>query len=218
MLREVLNQDLEKRYGREDSLPLDADGCRGCSYCCENVGTSIVLDPYDMASLSRHMGKSYEELLTEKYLELHIVEGLMLPNLQMKENGCSFLNEEKRCGIHESRPGFCRLFPLARVYQGEGFSYILQSGQCQKELKGERRISEWIGLPEMGRYEGFVKSWHDFRKELSESILGMSMRSQKMLGSYILRKFYQSPWNGDFYSLYEERLQTAKEAVKKLQK
>ena len=43
-----------------------------------------------------------------------------------EKEACYFLNEEGRCSIHSFRPGICRLFPLGRFYEEEGFRYFLQ--------------------------------------------------------------------------------------------
>ncbi|NWO21205.1 YkgJ family cysteine cluster protein [Oribacterium sp. oral taxon 102] len=217
MQREMELSDLAREYSAEDIVHLDAGGCRGCSYCCENVGRSIVLDPYDCFRLCCGSGRSFAQLLSEGLLEIHITEGLMLPNLSMRGGrGCGFL-EAGRCTIHSARPGFCRLFPLARIYHEGGFSYIVQSGQCRRELTGLRRIADWIGEAEPARYDRFLLSWHDFRKALSMRIPEMTMRAQRMLGTYLLRKFYQTAYSDrDFYSEYEERLQRAGEAVQRL--
>ena len=68
-------------------------------------------------------------------IELNVVDGIILPNLKMAgaEDGCGFLTEEGRCGIHPFRPGICRLFPLGRYYEENGFRYFLQVHECQKE-------------------------------------------------------------------------------------
>ena len=69
-----------------------------------------------------------EALLVEK-LELHVVEGIILPNLNMQEREqgkevCGFLNEEGRCSIHPYRPGICRIFPLGRYYENGSFCHV----------------------------------------------------------------------------------------------
>lgn len=218
MEREIELSSLEREYKRDDRLCLDAEGCRGCSYCCENVGKSIILDPYDIFQMQKYFERSFDELLSAGLMELHIVDGLMLPNLSMRaDRGCGFLTEEGSCSIHSIRPGYCRMFPLARVFHSGGFNYILQGGQCVKELKGERQISEWLGIEGIDEYESFVLSWHDFRRKLSDSIGSISMRTQKKLCSYVLQKFFKSPYSGDsFYEEYYKRLDAAARGLERL--
>ena len=100
-------------YGENDMVRADCHGCEGCFQCCVGMGRSVILDPYDVFRLQRGTGKTFAELLAEEKAELNVVDGLILPNLRMagKEERCGFLNAEGRCGIHESRPGICRLFP-----------------------------------------------------------------------------------------------------------
>ena len=122
MEREVLMEDLKKLYSSSDMVKADCGGCKGCHDCCCGMGDSIVLDPYDIYQMNKHLGVKFEELLNHK-ISLHAEEGLILPNLKMqgKEDGCAFLNEKGRCTIHAFRPGFCRLFPLGRIYEDGSF-------------------------------------------------------------------------------------------------
>ena len=113
-------------YSANDMVKVECGDCAGCSACCQNMGTSVVLDPMDIWKMQRGTGRMLEKLL-KKELELNVVDGIILPNLRM--NGtrevCSFLNEEGRCSIHPYRPGICRLFPLGRYYEKNGFHYFL---------------------------------------------------------------------------------------------
>ena len=89
----------------------------------KKMGQSIVLDPLDIYRLTKYLNVSFEQLLAEK-IELNVVDGLILPNLKMcgTEERCAFLDENGRCGIHQIRPGICRLFPLGRYYNNAVFS------------------------------------------------------------------------------------------------
>lgn len=209
MERNVKAEDLHQTYDVDDPVTMDADGCRGCSHCCQHAGVSIVLDPRDMYELERGTGRTFTELLeTDQALEVHIQEGLMLPNLKMTDKrGCCFLKDD-RCTVHPYRPGYCRLFPLARLYQDHGFRYILQSGECFRTLTKSRTIREWIGIKEYEEYAAFVLSWHDFRKKITEGLSKITLPQQKMFDRYLLRRFYQEPYDLDrsFYPQYKERL------------
>ena len=125
---------------------------------------------------------------------------------------CSFLNEAGRCSIHMFRPGFCRLFPLGRVYDGTGFSYFLQTGQCKKEHLAKVKVRQWINIPELKRYEQFVCDWHYFLKDLAKTSQGLSPELIKTLHSYILKVFYLTPYQdgSDFYDQFYMRLNDAK--------
>ena len=108
-----------KLYDLNDMVKAGCRDCQGCCDCCCGMGQSIVLDPYDIWQLETNLKETFAGLLKEK-LELHVEEGLILPNLKMQgvKERCGFLNEEGRCGIHAFRPGLCRLFPLGRNYEG----------------------------------------------------------------------------------------------------
>ena len=98
-------------YSSSDMVKADCGDCKGCSACCQGMGSSILLDPYDIYRLSTGTGLTFEDLLKDR-IELNMSDGLILPNLKMagEKEACSFLNEEGRCSVHPFRPGFCRLF------------------------------------------------------------------------------------------------------------
>lgn len=54
------------------------------------------------------------------------MDNLILPNLLLtgEDEHCTLLDDNGRCSIHESRPGFCRMFPLGRIYENGTFSYF----------------------------------------------------------------------------------------------
>ena len=216
MLREI---DLSavsdgKRYRQSDMVKAGCNDCKGCSDCCRNMGNSIVLDPYDCFELCKNLKENFEQLLSYA-IELQVVDGLILPNLKMTgaEETCTFLNEEGRCRIHSFRPGFCRMFPLGRIYEEGGFQYFLQVKECKMEPKTKVKIHKWLGIPDIRRYETFVKKWHYFLKDV-EKILGSFQEeaSLKNVSMYLLKNFYLIPYdeNQDFYFQFEERLEKAK--------
>lgn len=216
MLREI---DLSavsdgKRYRQSDMVKAGCNDCKGCSDCCRNMGISIVLDPYDCFELCKNLKESFEKLLSYA-IELQVVDGIILPNLKMtgNEETCTFLNEQGRCSIHSFRPGFCRMFPLGRIYEEGDFQYFLQVKECKMEPKTKVKIHKWLGIPDIRRYETFVKKWHYFLKDV-EKILGSFQEeaSLKNVSMYLLKNFYLIPYdeNQDFYLQFEERLEKAK--------
>ena len=83
MEREVLLEDLKKLYSSSDMVKAECGGCKGCHDCCCGMGDSIVLDPYDIYQMNKHLGVKFEELLNHK-ISRHAEEGLILPNLKMQ--------------------------------------------------------------------------------------------------------------------------------------
>ena len=150
-------------YSANDMVKVECGDCAGCSACCQNMGTSVVLDPMDIWKMQRGTGRMLEKLL-KKELELNVVDGIILPNLRM--NGtrevCSFLNEEGRCSIHPYRPGICRLFPLGRYYEKNGFHYFLQIDECRKKSRGKMKVKKWLGIENLKTYETYISRWHEF--------------------------------------------------------
>ena len=156
MEREVSLEDISdgKLYGINDMVRADSGGCEGCSACCRGMGSSIILDPLDMFRLSGNLGMTPEQLLSGP-LEVNMVDGIILPNIRMtgRDEACSFLNGEGRCGIHSYRPGFCRLFPLGRLYENRSFSYFLQVHECPKDNRSKVKVRKWIDTPEIQRHK-----------------------------------------------------------------
>ena len=132
-----------KLYTANDMVKTDCHDCIGCSDCCRGMGSSIILDPMDIWRLTSNLKTDFNSLL-DRYVELGMVDGLILPSLNMEnETGvCPFLNEVGRCSIHAFRPGICRLFPLGRYYHEDGFSYVLMTGECKKENRTKVKIEK----------------------------------------------------------------------------
>ena len=208
-----------KLYSSSDMVKADCGDCKGCSACCQGMGSSILLDPYDIYRLSTGTGLSFEDLLKGR-IELNMSDGLILPNLKMagEKEACSFLNEEGRCSVHSFRPGFCRLFPLGRLYENGSFQYFLQIHECKKENRTKVKIRKWIDVPDFGKYEKFVSDWHYFAKEMGQKIKSLGSEGQdksKALCLYVLKKFYMEPFDAsvDFYEQFNKRLEEAKHAA-----
>ena len=215
MLREINLAEVSdgKLYCSNDMAKLGCDDCRGCSACCRQMGTSILLDPWDIYFLCRGLNTSFEKLLTYA-VELQMADHVILPNLKMteEEEVCAFLDQEGRCSIHDFRPGFCRMFPLGRVYENENFHYFLQVHECRKELKTKVKISKWLGIPNTRRYEEFVRQWHGFLKKAGEILVSFTdQETRKNISMYILKTFYLAPYDPerDFYEQFGERMKQA---------
>ena len=165
----------EKLMSSADMARLGCNDCAGCSECCRDRGTSIVLDAWDVAAMKDGMGLTFEELLDADYLDLELIDGVLLPVLgtkkkpdsgkevSMDDGGeCVFLGEDGRCQIHVFRPGICRLYPLARIYHEDGsFSYFLQEGECGHGTGTKIKIARWLGVGNIRKYEQAVRDYHD---------------------------------------------------------
>ena len=222
-------------YRSSDMAKLGCNECEGCSACCKGMGNSVVLDPYDVWRLERGLGIPLAQMIGVQVM-LSVVDGLILPSLNMESASgtCPFLNEAGRCSIHAFRPGICRLFPLGRYYHGDGFSYVLMTGECRKENRSKVKIEKWLGEPDLKAYEQFVLKWkknqeearqnmEDFlQKAQSAAKEGEEMDSeeaaqkkreaeenlllqQKQCSMSLLQKFYFTPYGDDFFAEFGRR-------------
>ncbi len=201
----------EKLYGNNDMVKVGCHDCIGCSDCCQDMGQSIWLDPYDVWQLTTHCQKTFEELMT-KEVELHVEDGLILPNIRMVGDGvpkCSFLSEEGRCTVHDVRPGFCRLFPLGRNYEDGKLTYFLLEGACPAPNKSKVKINKWLNVPRLKEYEQFLIQWHALTKSL-RCFYGQNQENEaliKAINMQFLQIFYLTPYTSeDFYPQFRERM------------
>lgn len=212
MKREVRMEDISdgKLYTANDLVKADCGDCEGCSACCCNMGTSIVLDPLDIKRMTSGLDMKFEQLLSN-YVELNVVDGVILPNLKMsgEKNCCAFLDENGRCRIHAIRPGICRLFPLGRFYENGEFRYFLQTHECKKENRTKVKVKKWIDTPDLKRYEKYIRDWHYFLVELQERLSWIpDEMMMKKINMLVLQSFFLEPYQEeeDFYAQFEERL------------
>ncbi|MBD5465796.1 MAG: YkgJ family cysteine cluster protein [Lachnospiraceae bacterium] len=204
-------------YGLNDMVKAGCSDCKGCSSCCEGMGSSIILDPLDIHRLTTNLGVTFEQLLGESpgKIELNVVDGIILPNLKMAGEAecCAFLNQEGRCSIHSFRPGICRIFPLGRYYENNSFQYFLQIHECKNQNRVKIKVRNWVDTPDIRKYEQFVADWHYFLNDLEEIIAGLEQEELiKTINLYVLNHFYRKPYeeNEDFYIQFQERFIEAK--------
>lgn len=195
-------------YGLNDMVKADCCDCKGCSACCHGMGTSIVLDPMDIDRLIHKLALSFQELLAN-YLELNVVDGIILPNLKMvsADEHCVFLTQEGRCSIHDSRPGICRIFPLGRIYENDTFQYFLQLYECKNQNRTKVKVRKWIDTSDAVRYDQYITDWHNFLLRLQKK-LAMEPENAKQQCMMVLEKFYLTPYDTtqDFYEQFYERM------------
>ena len=83
MKREIDKSEISdgKLYTANDMVRADCHDCEGCSACCKGMGNSIILDPLDVWRLCNGLSLDFDGLM-ERCLELHVVDGMILPNLR----------------------------------------------------------------------------------------------------------------------------------------
>lgn len=199
-------------YNGNDMVKADCHGCKGCSLCCRGMGNSVILDPFDVYRFQCGLGRDLSGMIAEGLVELHVVDGVVLPNLRMagEDESCVFLNGEGRCGIHGSRPGICRLFPLGRFYEDGDFKYFLQTGECPASNRSKVKVSKWIDTPDGNRNHEFVRNWHYLLNGLEQRLSGMEDAEEcKRLNMLMLQTFYIRPYrtDADFYVQFVNRME-----------
>ena len=198
-----------KRYSAGDLAKIGCGNCNGCSECCRVTEDTIFLDPYDIYSLCGGLSASFAAML-DKSIGLTVVDGVVTPFLKKKESdgACGFLNSEGRCGIHSFRPGFCRLFPLGRIYNDDGsFDYFVQVHECPYPNKTKVKIKSWLGIPSLSRYEEFVRTWHEITVNIRDCAKDNPALAREA-NVRMLKIFFEDPYNAseDFYAQFEERV------------
>jgi len=224
MIRNVSLEEISdgKLYTENDLVRTDTNSCVGCkTVCCQNMGTTIKLDPLDAYELTRGTGATFDKMLGSGMIELNVVDGLVMPNLKMDESSgrCAFLDEENRCKIHGYRPGICRMFPLGRYWEDkENFRYILQKGECNKDGLTKIKVKKWLGIEGLADYDAFVIKWHSFVKDVQEGMAGLPQEQVRVLNTFILKMFFMTTYGEcqDVSAFYEEFGKREKEARAKL--
>lgn len=204
----TLNEISDGRlYTADDLVKAGCRGCSGCDQCCRNMGHSIILDPWDIHHLVSRLSVTFETLL-QSAVELNVADGIILPNLRMQpeSGGCCFLDKNHRCSIHDFRPGLCRLFPLGRYYENDGFKYILQTHECPAKNKTKVRIRSWLGIDDLAKYESYIRSWHQLLKS-AEAVISAEtdQNAVRQLNIYMLKLFYMTPYTENFYDEFYMR-------------
>lgn len=208
-----------KFYGLNNMVKACANNCDGCSACCHGRGDTITLDPLDVHQLKTGLGASFEQLMA-RGISLGVVNGIIRPSMMMtdeEDSKCVFLNEKGLCDIHSFRPGLCRLFPLGRAYEDGEIKYILLTGECVRENRTKVKVRKWIDMPDMGAYEKFLLTWHDFLKDIESAVNNAEDETfAKNLNMYVLQKFYVENFGESqeqFYEVFKKRLLEARRIV-----
>jgi Fe-S-cluster containining protein len=206
-------------YTSNDCVRADTFGCEQCSFCCENMCDTIFLDPFDLYCLETCLHTAFKNLLADK-LTLSVADGIALPHIMPVNGGaCPFLDKNRRCAIHDYRPGFCRLFPLGRIYNNEnGFNYYIQVNECKCKHRGKIKISKWLGIKDLKTYEKYISDWHGLLENIiRKSARGKNTDIARTLDTKLLQVFFMEPYDLslDFYKQFYDRLQFFRQTLNK---
>lgn len=208
--------EVTKLLDIHDMARIGCNDCKGCFSCCQGMGDSVVLTPYDVHVLSTHLNVPVDHLFQD-WITLSVIDGLIQPSMAMNGTGerCHALDAAGRCSIHAFRPSICRLFPLGRQYAEDSIKYFILEGACPAPAKTKVKISKWVERPEFKEHEQFLVEWHKFKKlcmikmETSEE-----PEYHRQLMMYILQLFFRKAYPQDgFYKEFLARLKEAKEIL-----
>lgn len=215
--QKYINPDSDGRFYELNSMvKVGCQDCEGCFKCCQGMGNSILLDPYDMFQFRKSMNIGLEELIKEERIELGIYDGLILPHIKMTKDKeqCSFLDENGRCSIHAFRPGICRLFPLGRNFEDGKMNYILLSKACAKTNRTKIKIEKWLDITDGTTYHDYIIKWHDFKKLMSAQIAQADKEQASQFNLYLLNTFFTTSEveQDAFYKEFDIKIQRVKKA------
>ncbi len=208
----MIDMEITKYYTLQDMARIGCQDCKGCHACCQGMGDSVVLTPYDVHVLSIQLGFPVDALFAE-WLTLSVVDGL--PCISMAMNGpgerCRGLDEHGRCGIHAFRPAICRLYPLGREYTKDNIRYFVLEDGCPAAVKSKVKIAKWVERPEFKEHEQFLIQWHSFKKRCMARLAEQPDETyHKQVLLYVLQLFYRKPYEGgNFYKDFLGRVAEA---------
>jgi Fe-S-cluster containining protein len=135
-------------------------GTAGCSANCCTNGPHIILNPYEIALICRAAGMSYEDLLD--LVETDRVNGFPLVMLP-REPACPFWTDAG-CRVYEARPLACRLFPLGRVFEKGGSSFVLPDrNRCAGIVTGTARtLADYLAQQDTAAQVRMADAWIAF--------------------------------------------------------
>lgn len=105
------------------------DQCMG--RCCTNI--TILLDPWDIEEISRHLGLSGREFI-DQYCYLDFDEQIKWPFACLrhaKDGPCIFMLEGGKCSIYPVRSRNCRTYPVGRAVR---FDFTGEQGRMEEKL------------------------------------------------------------------------------------
>ncbi|MBC7359301.1 MAG: YkgJ family cysteine cluster protein [Desulfacinum sp.] len=181
--------------------------------CCRAL--NLMLTPYDILRLSRHLGLSTTQFL-DRYADVVVEEGSPLPQavLKMQANErqtCPFVSE-KGCLVYPDRPSACRTYPLARASRKHRVHgtvlesyFLLKEDHCRGfEETREWSVSQWVADQGLEDYHAMNNQWMDVvthpkaRQGLSEKQLQMFY-----LASYDLDRFRSFVFESRFLQAFD---------------
>ncbi|HBV98177.1 MAG: hypothetical protein JL50_00285 [Peptococcaceae bacterium BICA1-7] len=175
--------------GMEDAFSFECDDrCMG--RCCNTI--KIMLDPWDVETMARHLGMSGKDFL-EKYCEIEEDPHTNWPYVKLydAERGtCAFMLEGGRCSVYPARSRNCRTYPVGRAVRftpegGKEEKYFMVEKQAfcfGHSASRQWTLKEW--LDDAGSLEYYNRS--DIYFELINYV-NVKLESRRWMNSKIAR-------------------------------
>ncbi len=153
--------------------------------CCHD--TDIILTPYDLIRLGRHLGLPSGEVGRLFGVSgVHEPSGMPVLKLKRVDAGgskqpCAFLDAERGCSVYADRPVACRYYPLGLAsvkMKGhdapEDFYFLVKEPHCKgHEESQEQTVAEFRASQSVESYDEINRGWiHILMKLASWKALG----------------------------------------------
>lgn len=152
--------------------------CSACGKCCVDT-TDIILTPVDLCNMSKELKITTAEII--KSYGVVITGGSTgLPIILLKRDKfhrCVLL-KDKKCSVHNGKPGACYLYPLGRVLSSntedgvkQEVKYFMQKQLCRKHRLKETTVREYIGEKYLKQVDS-CSAWLDRYGKLASNVVG----------------------------------------------
>ena len=173
--------------------------CERCGRCCRNLKNALMIDPFDIYNLSKHLREQGRAILGPEdmlgqYAQPDLIDGVY-PIFQLNTAGaddaCIFY-QDGRCSVYEARPQVCRMYPFGTQpgAKGRDFYYYLCTERPHHFENGTVIVKDWIGANFSKEARDFLKMYYQALPELGKAMRSLSEQRYKRMTFHILYYLY----------------------------
>ncbi|MBF0203207.1 MAG: YkgJ family cysteine cluster protein, partial [Desulfamplus sp.] len=210
-------------------------GVKCFTKCCR--GIDIMLTPYDILTMRKHLDISSEEFLAI-YTDIHLLEKADLPVVTLKllddeQKSCPFVKDKDGCTIYEYRPSTCRYYPLGmgslsyanelnkkdgKISNDDAFFFTVKESHCLGfEEKKKWTVAEWREDQGVNIRDEINMGWTNLvvKKKTIPMSIKLSEQSKQMffLACYNIDKFRKFVFESSFlkrFTIEPEKIEEIK--------